>query len=81
MSQSESFVKLQNIFRYVFDDESLVIARETSADDIDGWDSLTHVNLIMVIEKEFAIKFSLKEMAGFRNVGDMADLIVSKVGK
>jgi acyl carrier protein len=53
----------------------------TSADDIEGWDSLTHVNLIVAVESGFSVKFSLKEMAGLRNVGDMIDLIVDKIRK
>lgn len=81
MTGDENFLKLQNIIRRVFDDDSLVISRKTCANDVEGWDSLTHVNLIVVIESEFAIKFSLKELAGLNNVGDIADLVDSKVCK
>lgn len=71
---------LQAIFRDVFDDESLVIARKTCADDIEEWDSLAQINLIVAIEKEFKVKFSLDELANLNDVGDMVDLIMTKVG-
>ena len=71
---------LEEIFKDIFDDEELKLERETSADDIDDWDSLAQINLIVAIEKEFNVKFSLEEVATLKNVGEMADLIERKLG-
>jgi acyl carrier protein len=70
--------RVQKIFRDVFDDNQLVIKRETSAKDIESWDSLSHINIVMAVEKEFGIKFALGELQDLRNVGDMFDVIEKK---
>jgi acyl carrier protein len=62
---------LNQIFRMVFDDESIRIRPEMTANDIDGWDSLSHVNLITTIEAKFNIRFTQKELLKQRNVGDL----------
>ena len=72
---------LNDIFRRVFEDNSLVITRSTTANDIEEWDSLTHMNLIMVLEKQFKIKFSLSEIENLSSVGDLVDLIDRKSAK
>ena len=71
--------RLQDIFREIFDDDTLVIDRETSAEHIDDWDSLNHINLIVAIEKEFQIKFKLGELQSLKDVGDTIDLILAKL--
>jgi acyl carrier protein len=71
--------KVNNIFREVFDDNDINITPEMTANDIDGWDSLSHVNLIVAIETKLGIKFSHKELLTFKNVGDMLDSIRSKI--
>lgn len=65
----------QEIFRSLFHDPELVITPETSAHDIDEWDSLTHVTLILEIETHFGIRFKLSEVAELQNVGDLIKLI------
>ncbi len=70
--------KLQDIFRDFFDDEDIVLTDETTADDIDGWDSLTHVQLIVAVEKAFSVKFSTVEVMKLKNVGEFAVLIEKK---
>lgn len=70
---------LTRIFREVFDDEEITLSREMTADDVDGWDSLSHVNLIVTIEVRFNIKFSQKELLTFKNVGDLMDSIQNKL--
>lgn len=70
---------LAKIFREVFDDEEITLSRGMTADNIDGWDSLSHVNLIVTIETRFAIRFSQKELLTFKNVGDLMDCIQSKL--
>lgn len=71
--------KLNEIFCEVFDDDNIRIARETTANDVEGWDSLSHVNLIITVEARFNIRFSQKELLTFRNVGDLLDCIESKL--
>ena len=72
---------LDEIFRQVFDDPSIVLKRETTADDIDEWDSLSHINLVIAVENRFKIKFALGELQTLKNVGDMVDLIEKKIRK
>jgi len=72
--------KLTGIFRTVFDNEDIVLRPEMTANDVDGWDSLSHVNLILSVEKSFAIRFSQKELLTFKNVGDLLRSIEKKLG-
>ncbi len=69
------FEKLNEIFRDIFDDETITVGEITTAADIEGWDSLTHINLLATIEDEFDIKFEMKDVVKMKNVGEMADLI------
>ena len=70
---------LQLIFRLVFDDDSLEIRPEMTANDVDGWDSLSHVNLITAVESKFAIRFTQKELLKQRNVGNLLADIEGKL--
>jgi acyl carrier protein len=70
---------LTDVFREVFDNPEISLSPETTANDVDGWDSLSHINLIMAIELRFNISFSQKEVFGFKNVGDMANCIGGKL--
>lgn len=70
---------LDGVFRQVFDDDTIEITPETTADDVDGWDSLSHVNVILAVESKFRIRFTSKEILGFRNVGDMMKCIEGKL--
>jgi len=72
---------LTEVFRLVFDDDSIILAPETTAGDIDGWDSLSHVNLITAVEARFKIRFTQKELLTQRNVGDLAKAIDAKTGR
>jgi acyl carrier protein len=74
----EILQRLNNTFQEVFDDEDLRVSRETTAANVDGWDSLMHVRLILSIEKEFKVRFSSSEVAALKTVGDLADLIAAK---
>lgn len=69
---------LEPIFHQVFDDESIRLRRETTVDDIEAWDSLTHMNLVIAIELNYKIKFALGELQKLKNVGEMLDLINRK---
>jgi acyl carrier protein len=70
--------QLNGIFRTVFDNDELAIRPEMTANDVDGWDSLSHVNLILAVEKGFGIRFNQKELLTFKNVGDLVRSIESK---
>lgn len=78
MTYEEIVARLTETFRDVFDDESIVLLRETTANDIEDWDSLSHVGLIVAIEKEFKVRFSLVELKPLKSVGDLLDLIQTK---
>ena len=72
---------LTEVFRRVFDDGELVLAAEMTSNDIDGWDSLTHVNLILAVESRYRIRFTQKELLTQKNVGDLVRMIDGKQGK
>ena len=76
-----SLAELGSVFKQVFDDDSIELTRETTADDIDDWDSLTHMNLVIALELKFKIKFALGELQRMKNVGDMLDLVNRKLAK
>lgn len=78
MDESQVYVRLTEIFEEVFDEDSIVVTRELSAKDVDGWDSLTHIRLILTIEKAFKIKFSTSEVGKLENVGDLVALIKAR---
>ena len=75
MNREAIFEKLTEVFVDVFDDEDIVISDTTTAADIDGWDSLTHISLIASVEDEFDIKFDMKAIQGLKNVGEMVNII------
>jgi acyl carrier protein len=79
MEKNEIAGKLTTVFRTVFDNTTLVLTNELSAKDVDGWNSLTHMMLISEIEDVFAIKFKLKDLNKMKNVGDMIEIIRSKL--
>jgi acyl carrier protein len=73
--------QLTTIFREMFDDESLVLRPEMTAEDVENWDSLSHIDLIVAIETEFRIRFTTGEVSALRNVGDLEALITAKTKK
>lgn len=79
MTREEVFERLNEIFRDVFDDESITVDEETTADDIDDWDSLEHINLVNAIEDEFDMKFDMGQIVTMKNVGEMVDIILEKL--
>jgi acyl carrier protein len=78
VNMEELMPRLQSVFQDVFDDPALAIAPATTASDVSGWDSLTNINLIFAIEREFNVKFALGEIQELGNVGEMAALIRRK---
>ena len=75
MNRTEIFEKLTEVFRDVFDDESIELKETTTAADIEDWDSLTHIMLLSAVEDDFDIKFDMKAVQGLKDVGAMVDLI------
>ena len=80
MKKAEITEKLLEIFRDVFDDDDLVLFDEMTADDVEDWDSLSHINLISDIEGRFQISFTTEEIISTKNVGEFISLIECKVG-
>jgi len=78
MTKNEIFNELREIFRDIFDDELLELENNTNSSDIEEWDSLNHINLVVSIEKEFNIRFALGELESLKDVGEMVTLIIEK---
>lgn len=76
---TDTLNRLGELFREIFDDDELTISRTTTAADIDEWDSLMHVNIILTVERDFGIRFSSSEVATLLNVGQLADFIKIKL--
>ena len=79
MEETIILKKLEIIFIDVFDLESISLSRDTSAEDIEEWDSINHVQLIAEIQKQFDVKFSARELLSWDNVGDIVDSIKDKI--
>lgn len=75
----ELFDTLNQIFCTVFDDDDIKITLDMTANDIDGWDSLSHVNLITAVESHFKIRFTQKELLTLKNIGDLFKTIKNKI--
>lgn len=78
MELSDVYKRINEVFRDVFDDESIQVDAETTADDIEDWDSLNHITLIGAVEDEFKMTFKMGEVSGMKNVGEMAEIIVAR---
>lgn len=75
MSREEIYERLNEVFRDVFDDEEINVDDDTTAADVDGWDSLMHITLIEAVEDEFDVSFDMKTVVKMKNVGEMVDYI------
>jgi acyl carrier protein len=78
MDETQIYARLARIFEDVFDEDSIRLTPELSAKDVDGWDSLTHIRLMLTVEKVFKIKFSTSEIGKLQNVGDLVTLIQAR---
>lgn len=78
MDRDEAYKKLDNVFQDVFDDDSITVNDNTTAADIEDWDSLEHINLIVAVEKAFGMKFNMGEVNTMKNVGEMVDIILER---
>ncbi|NLP26772.1 MAG: acyl carrier protein [Clostridiales bacterium] len=77
MNEMEVYNSLTIIFRDIFDDDTIVINNNTSADDIEDWDSFEHINLISAVEKQFKMRFTMKQVSTMKNVGEMVSIIIN----
>lgn len=75
----EIYERLTDVFREFFDDEEIELDEDTTAEDIDDWDSLNHITLISAVENEFGIKLTMGEVSGLDNVGALAEIIRRKI--
>lgn len=78
MNKDQILEEVQEIFREVLDNEDIELNNESTADDIEEWDSLTHIQLIVAIEKHFNIRFTSREILSWQNVGQLIDSIAAK---
>ena len=78
MERNQILAEVQEIFRDTLDNEEITLTDTTTANDVEEWDSLTHIQLIVAIEKHFRLKFTSKEILSWQNVGEMVDCIASK---
>jgi len=79
MTREAIYEKLNEVFQDVFDDDSITVNAETTADDIEDWDSLEHINLVSAVEKAFGVKFTMAQVVGMKNVGEMVDVILAAI--
>jgi acyl carrier protein len=79
MTRDEMLHTVTVVFRDVLNNDSLVLREETTADDVGDWDSLTHIQLVVAVEKRFRIRFGSREIQAWKNVGEMLDSLVARV--
>ena len=79
MSREEIYEQLNEVFRDVFDDDTIEVNDQTNSRDIEDWDSLEHINLIAAIETQFGMKFTMGQVVTMKNVGEMVDIISSQI--
>jgi acyl carrier protein len=80
MTKDDIIVELTGLMRDYFDDSSLDLTRETTAQDVPEWDSMAHVNIVVGVESHFGVRFSISEVEKLKSVGDLVDLIAEKKG-
>jgi acyl carrier protein len=80
MERTEIFRILTSVFHDVLCDDSIILRPDLSAREVDGWDSLTHIRLLLTVEKSFGVKFSASDIGRLKNVGELAELIGAKTG-
>lgn len=79
ITRNKVYKRLNRVFQDVFDDDSITVDDNTVASDVDGWDSLEHINLMVAIEDEFGIHFNMGEVNTTKNVGELVDIIMEKL--
>ena len=80
MTDDEIYDHLNAVFRQVLEDDTISLPPDTTADDVEGWDSMNHIFLVVEMEKHFGVKFQAAEMEELKNVGELAELIARRTG-
>lgn len=80
MNSTQIIQELTDIFRDQLDNPEVTLEPETTAADVEGWDSLTHMQLVVAVEKHFKVRFLSSEIAAFRNIGDMVQTLLKRLG-
>lgn len=78
MEYNEILKKVNEIFVDILDNPEILLTNETTANDVDGWDSLTHIQLVVAIERHFKIRFTAKEIQSWKNIGELIDSLIAK---
>lgn len=78
MTREEILNEISKVFADTLDEDNITLSESTTADDVEGWDSLTHVQLVVAVERKFKVRFTAKEIQSWKNVGEMIDSITSK---
>jgi acyl carrier protein len=78
VDEAQIYERLTQLFQDIFDNDSISVTPELSAKDVDGWDSVTHIRLMLTVEKAFRIKFSTSEIGNLKNMGDLVTLIKAR---
>ncbi len=81
MTDPELYDALNQVFRQVLEDDTLVLTPETTADDVEGWDSMNHIFIVVELEKRFGVKFQAAEMEELKNVGELVTLLKEKLAR
>jgi acyl carrier protein len=81
MNKEEIYERVNEVFRDLFDDDNITVTETTTANDIEDWDSLEHINLVVAIEKEFGMKFTMGEVTSMKNVGEMVGILEGRATK
>jgi acyl carrier protein len=81
MTEAEIYDTLNEVFRQVLEDDSIELTPSTTADDVEGWDSMNHIFIVVELEKRFGVKFQAAEMEELKNVGELAALVQQKLAK
>lgn len=76
MTREDVYERLVAVFREVLDDDTIELCDSTVADDVDGWDSFEHINLVVAVEEEFDFKIPMGKVVSMKNVGEMVDIIL-----
>ncbi len=79
MGREEILDKITSVFKDILDEGDVALTEKSTADDVEGWDSLTHVELVAAVEKQFKIRFTAKEIQSWKNIGEMTDSISLKL--
>lgn len=79
MTKEEILKKVNEIFIDILDNDDIVLNENTTADDVEEWDSLSHIQLVVAIEKKFKVKFTTQEIQGWKNIGSVCDSIINKI--